>query len=393
VTETAVLVGACRTPIGKYQGGLASLKATELGAIAVRAAVQRAGLAPEDVEEVIMGNVLQAGLGQNPARSAALWAHIPFEVPAVTVNKVCGSGLKAVMLAAQAIKAGDRDVVVAGGMESMSQAPHMLLGSRVGIRLGDAKLVDHMVHDGLWDQYNDYHMGETGEIVAKKYKVSRSDSDTLAAASHEKAIAAQKSGRFTDEIVAVPVPQRKGEPVLVTADEGVRPGTTPQTLATLKPAFRDGGQVTAGNASQLSDGAAATVVTSASYAKRHKLPILAAIEHYDASGVEPRLIMEAPIVSVRNLFARTGLKIKDIDLFEHNEAFASASCAVRSALAVPADRFNVNGGAVALGHPIGASGARILATLIYELRRRGGGRGLATLCLGGGNAVTMTVTV
>ncbi len=388
-----VLVSACRTPIGKFQGAFSTLKATELGAVAVREAVRRAGIAAADVQEVILGNVLQAGLGQNPARAAALGGGIPDSVPAFTVNKVCGSGLKAVMLAAQAIKAGDRDLVVAGGMESMSNAPHLLMGSRTGIRLGDGKLVDHMVHDGLWDHYNRFHMGETGEIVAERFHVSRSDADRLSVRSHQRALAAQKAGAFDAEIVPVPIPQRKGEPILVRLDEGIRPDTDAAGLARLKPSFREGGQVTAGNSSQISDGAAAVVVASAAYAKKHGLAVLAEIEAYDASGTKPEWVMEAPIVSVRNLFAKTGLKVSDIDLFEHNEAFASASCAVQKELGVPDDRFNVHGGAVALGHPIGASGARILAHLAYALKAKGGGRGLATLCLGGGNAVSMAIRV
>ncbi|MHB1261046.1 MAG: acetyl-CoA C-acetyltransferase [Thermoplasmatota archaeon] len=392
MAETAVIVAGCRTPIGKFQGALSSLKATELGAIAVREAVHRAGLKPEQVEEVILGNVLQAGLGQNPARAAALGAGIPDAVPSFTVNKVCGSALKAVMLAAQAIKAGDRKVVVAGGMESMTNAPHLLMGSR-SIRLGDTKLVDSMIHDGLWDHYNGFHMGETGEIVAQRFHVSRSDADKLSARSHQRAAAAQKAGRFKDEIVAVPVPQRKGPPLMVTEDEGIRADSDEAGLARLKPSFRPDGQVTAGNASQISDGAAAVVVVAKSFAVEHKLPILAEIEGYDASGTKPEWVMEAPIASVRNLLKATGKAAADLDLLEHNEAFASASCAVQKELGIPDDRFNVNGGAVALGHPIGASGTRVLLTLAHELKRRGGGRGVATLCLGGGNAVSMMVKV
>ena len=392
MAETAVIVAGCRTPIGKFQGALSSLKATELGAIAVREAVHRSGLKPDQVEEVILGNVLQAGLGQNPARAAALGAGIPDTVPAFTVNKVCGSALKAVMLAAQAIKAGDRKVVVAGGMESMTNAPHLLVGSR-NIRLGDAKLVDSMIHDGLWDHYNAFHMGETGEIVAERFHVQRADADRLAVRSHKRAADAQKAGRFKDEIVPVPVPQRKGPPVAVTEDEGIRADSDEAVLARLKPSFREGGQVTAGNSSQISDGAAAVVVVARSFAKAHKLPILMEIEGYDASGTKPEWVMEAPIGSVRNLLKATGKTAKDLDLFEHNEAFASASCAVQKELGIPDDRFNVNGGAVALGHPIGASGTRILLTLANELKRRGGGRGVATLCLGGGNAVSMMVRV
>ena len=393
VAETAVIVAGCRTPVGKFQGALSSLTATQLGALVVQEVVHRAGLKPSDVEEVILGNVLQAGLGQNPARAAALWGGLPDSVPAVTINKVCGSALKAVMLAAQAIKAGDRQVVVAGGMESMSNAPHLLMGSRTGIKFGDGKLVDHMQHDGLWDQYNDFAMGVTGEIVAERHHVTRLQSDAFAERSNRLAAAAQKAGRFDAETVAVTIPQRKGEPLVVRHDEGIRADTTVAGLAKLKPSFKPDGQVTAGNASQLSDGASAVVVVAKSYALAHKLPILAEIEAYDASGTKPEWVMEAPIVSVKNLFAKTGLKASDIDLFEHNEAFASASCAVAKVLGIPDEKFNVNGGAVAMGHPIGSSGCRILVSLIHELKRRGGGRGLATLCLGGGNAVSMTVKV
>lgn len=386
-----VIVAGCRTPIGKYQGGLSSLKATELGAIVVREVIQRAGIDAGEVQEVIMGNVLQAGLGQNPARAAALGGGVPDTVPAFTVNKVCGSALKSVMLAAQAIKAGDKEVVLAGGMESMSNAPHLLLGSRTGIRLGDGKLTDHMIHDGLWDHYNGYHMGETGEIVAERFDVTREQSDALAAASHAKASKAWADGAFDAEVVPVSVPQRKGDPIVVSRDEGIREGTTAEGISGMRPAFRKDGQVTAANASQLSDGASAVLVTSKAYAEKHGLKILAEIEAYDATGTKPEWVMEAPIDSVRNLFAATGLTIEDIDLFEHNEAFASASCAVKTQIAVPDDKFNVHGGAVALGHPIGASGCRVLVTLIHALQQRGGGRGLATLCLGGGNAVSMTV--
>ncbi|MEK6975339.1 MAG: acetyl-CoA C-acetyltransferase [Candidatus Thermoplasmatota archaeon] len=393
MAETAVIVAGCRTPVGKFQGALSSLTATQLGAIVVKEAVHRAGLKPEQVEEVILGNVLQAGLGQNPARAAALWGGIPDSVPSVTINKVCGSGLKAIMLAAQAIKAGDRTVVVAGGMESMSNAPHLLMGSRTGIKFGEGKLVDHMQHDGLWDQYNDMSMGMTGEIVAERHGVSRADADALSVRSNQRAAEAHKAGRFNAEIVPVSIPQRKGPPVVVTQDEGVRADSDAATLAKLKASFKDGGQVTAGNSSQISDGAAAVVVVAKSFALAHKLPILAEIEAYDASGTKPEWVMEAPIVSVRNLFAKTGLSAKDVDLFEHNEAFASASCAVQKAFHVPDDRFNVDGGAVAMGHPIGASGTRLIVHLANELNRRGGGRGLATLCLGGGNAVTMTIRV
>ncbi len=389
----AVIVSGTRTPIGKYLGGLSSLTATQLGSIAIREAVKRAGVAPEDVQEVIMGNVLQAGLGQNPARAAALGADLPDRIPAFTVNKVCGSALKAIMLAAQAIKAGDRDVVVAGGMESMSNAPHLLMGSRQGLRLGDGKLVDHMVNDGLWDHYNNFHMGETGEIVAERHDVTRHDSDALAAASHQKAAAAWESGAFDKEVVPVEIPQRKGDPIVVKQDEGIRASTTAEGIAGMRPVFRKDGQVTAANASQLSDGASAVVVTSRAYAEKHGLTILASIDGYDASGTKPEYVMEAPILSVQNLFKQTGTTVDDYDLFEHNEAFASASCAVVKGLGIPAEKFNIHGGAVALGHPIGASGARVLVTLIHALQARGGGKGVATLCLGGGNAVSMAVTV
>ena len=392
-SRTPVLVAGARTPIGRFQGALSSLTATQLGAVAVREAIARSRLQPGDVEEAILGNVLQAGLGQNPARAAAIGAGIPDTVPSFTVNKVCGSALKAVMLAAQAIKAGDRSLVVAGGMESMSNAPHLLMGSRTGIRLGDGKLVDHMVHDGLWDHYNQFHMGETGEIVAERHQVTRQAADAFALESHRRALAAQKAGRFDAEIVPVPVPQRKGDPILVRQDEGIRSDGDAAGLARLKPSFRTGGQVTAGNSSQISDGAAAVVVASKEMAERRGLPILATIDAYDASGTKPEWVMEAPIVSVRNLLGRSGLRIADFDLVEHNEAFASASCAVMQGIGASPERFNVNGGAVALGHPIGASGTRVLLTLTHELARRGGGRGLATLCLGGGNAVSMAVTV
>lgn len=391
--RTPVIVAGCRTPIGKYMGGLSSLKATELGAKAIAEALSRSGVSADAVQEVIMGNVLQAGLGQNPARAAALGGGIPDSVPAFTVNKVCGSALKAVMLAAQAIKAGDRDVVVAGGMESMSNAPHMLLGSRNGIRLGDGKLVDHMIHDGLWDHYNNFHMGETGEIVAERHDVTREDSDALAAASHQKAAAAWESGAFDAETFPIEIPQRKGDPIVVSRDEGIRDGTTADGISGMKPVFRRDGQVTAANASQLSDGAAAVVVTSKEYADANGLIVLASIDAYDSSGTKPEWVMEAPIVSVKNLFAATGTSIDDYDLFEHNEAFASASCAVVKGINVPDEKFNVHGGAVALGHPIGASGARVLVTLMHALKQNGGGKGLATLCLGGGNAVSMAVTV
>ena len=340
-----------------------------------------------------MGNVLQAGLGQNPARAAAIGAELSVAIPSFTVNKVCGSALKAVMLAAQAIRAGDLDVVVAGGMESMSNAPHLLMGSRTGIRLGDGKLVDHMIHDGLWDHYNDFHMGETGEIVAERFDVDRNAADAFAFRSHAKAAAARDGGLFKNEIVAVSVPQRKGPAIVVDGDEGIRAMSSPADVAGLKPAFRKDGIVTAANSSQLSDGASAVVVTSKKYAQANGLTILAEIEGYDASGTKPEWVMEAPILSVQNLLKKHGLKVADIDLWEHNEAFATASCAVMKKLQISDEKFNIHGGAVALGHPIGASGARLLVTLIAALQQQGGGRGVATLCLGGGNAVSMLIRV
>ncbi len=388
-----VLIAGARTPIGKFQGALSGLTATQLGSIAVKAAIERSGVKPSEVEEVILGNVLQAGLGQNPARAASLWAGVPDGVPSFTVNKVCGSALKAVMLAAQAIKAGDRQLVVAGGMESMTNAPHLLMGSRNGIKYGDGKLTDHMQHDGLWDQYNNFAMGNTGEIVAERHHVTRAQSDAFAERSNRLAAAAQKAGKFDMEIVPVTIPQKKGDPVVVRQDEGIRADTTVATLGKLRPSFKEGGQVTAGNSSQISDGAAAIVVASLAYAKAHKLPVLAEILAYDASGTKPEWVMEAPILSVKNLLAKTKLSIADIALLEHNEAFASASCAVAKGVGIADEKFNVNGGAVALGHPIGASGARVLLTLAHELKRRGGGKGIATLCLGGGNAVSLLIQV
>jgi len=387
-----VIVAACRTPIGRFGGGLAPLTAPRLGAIAIRDALRRATLDPSEVEEVIFGNVLTAGVGQAPARQAALAAGIPEPVPALTINQVCGSGLKAVMLAAQAIRAGDAKVVVAGGQESMSNAPFLLRGARGGWRLGDQQAEDALLHDGLLDAYEGYHMGETGEVVAERCSVSRADADALAAASHGKAAAAEDAGRFADEIVAVEVLRPGGRgTTLVSHDEGIRRDATVESLAKLRPAFRQDGVVTAGNASQISDGASALVVMARSEAERRRLEPLARIVAADSFAMAPRLVMEAPIGSVRRLLERAQLRIDDIDVFEHNEAFATASCAVAGALGVPDDRFNVHGGAVALGHPIGASGARVLTTLLHAMRYRRARRGLATLCLGGGGAVSMLV--
>lgn len=386
-----VIVSACRTPIGKAKKSLASFRAPALGSIVLREAVARAHLKPGDVDEVIMGNVITAGLGQNPARQAAIGAGIPVEVPAFTVNKVCGSSLKAVMLAAQAIRAGDAKTILAGGQESMTNAPFLDPTTRAGLRIGKGERIDSMGHDGLWDHFNDYHMGATGEIVAQRYKVSREDADRLSLRSHERALAATREGKFAKEIVPVPAPQADGSTRMLTEDEGIRPDTSLAALAKLAASFQPGGLVTAGNSSQISDGASATVIMDAREAQRRGLKPLGRIIAYDSSAVKPEWVMEAPIPSVRNLLKKTGHTIDDVDLFEHNEAFASASCAVRAQLRVPDDRFNVHGGAVALGHPIGASGARVLTTLLYALDTYGKSRGVATLCLGGGGGVSMMV--
>ncbi len=387
----AVLVAACRTPIGKFQGKLASFKAPALGAIAIKEAVRRAGIAAGDVEEVIFGTVLQAGLGQNPARQAAIAAGIPVTVGSMTINKVCGSGLKAVALAAQAIKAGDAHVIVAGGQESMTNAPYLLPGARDGLRLGHGKLLDAMVHDGLWDVYNDFHMGNTGDLVAERFGVTREDQDKFATESHRRAAAAQASGAFKAEIVPVEILGRKGEKTVVDTDEGVRADTSVESLAKMKAAFGATGTVTAANASQISDGAAAVVVMSDVEAKKRGLKPLARITGYAVGGVEPKWVMAAPIEAVRNLEKKNGIAVGSYDLIEVNEAFSAAACAVGKELKLDAARTNVNGGAVALGHPIGASGCRILVTLLHGLIARGGKRGLATLCLGGGNAVALSV--
>jgi acetyl-CoA C-acetyltransferase len=391
-----VIVSAARTPIGKFLGGLAPLSAPELGAIAIRAAVERARVDGTAIQEVIMGNVIQGGVGQAPARQAALASGIPATVSALTINKVCGSGLKAVMLAAQAIKAGDRDVVVAGGQESMSNAPYYNYGMRGGVKLGDQTLVDGMIKDGLWCAFCDVHMGSHAEYTAKKASVTRREQDEFAAKSHAKAIAAMEAGRFKDEIVPVQIPGKKG-PTTVDTDEGPRKDTTSETLAKLRPAFpgkdkSDDLTVTAGNASSLNDGASALVVASEAFATAHGLPILARIDAYATGAVEPRDLFFAPIYAVRNLLKLSGTSIGDYDLIEANEAFASQALADGRELGWDWDRVNVNGGAIALGHPIGASGARVLTTLLYALAQRGKRRGLATLCLGGGDAVALSVT-
>ena len=394
-SRTPVIVGAARTPIGKYLGALASLSAPELGAIAIREALRRSGVAGDAVQEVIMGHVLQGGTGQAPARQALLKSGIPSSVSAVTINKVCGSGLKAVMLAAQAIKAGDLEVVVAGGQESMSNAPHYLYNLRGGVKIGDQTLVDGMIKDGLWCAACDTHMGGHAEYTAAKGSISRQRQDEFAVQSHLKAVAAQEAGRFDAEIVRVEIPGKKG-PTVVSADEGPRKDSSVESLGRLRPAFAnaDGTElsVTAGNASSLNDGGAALVVTSEAYAAAHGLNILARIDAYATGAVDPRDLFFAPIRAVGHLMKKQGLSIGDYDLIEANEAFASQSLADGDGLGWDWDRVNVNGGAIALGHPIGASGARVLITLIHALADRGTMRGLATLCLGGGDAVAMSVS-
>ena len=385
-----VILSAVRTAIGKFGGTLKDVPAQELGGLVVGEAIKRAGLTPAQVHECIMGNVLQASLGQNPARQAAVKGGIPYEVGAFTVNKVCGSGMKAVMLAANAIKAGEHEVVVAGGMENMNQAPYLLKEARFGYRLNDNKIIDHMVNDGLWDSFNDMHMGHTAEICAERFNVTREQADRLSFESHMKAHAATINGKFEKEIVPYVIRSKKGD-VVFKADEGIRADTTMETLAKLKPAFREKGVVTAGNASQLSDGASALVVASRRWAEENGHRPLAEIVGYHTGGTRPEWIMEAPIPTTRELLKKLGMSIDQVDLFEHNEAFATASVAVKKELGVLDERFNVNGGAVALGHPIGCSGARVLTTLLYALQDRNRNTGLATLCLGGGNAVSMVL--
>ena len=388
--KEAVIVSATRTPVGKFGGALKDMSAPKIGAIAVREAVRRARIEPRDIEECIMGNVITAGLGQNPARQAALWGGLMDEVAALTINKVCGSGLKAVMLAADAILAGKEKTIVAGGMENMTNAPYLLEKARFGYKLFDSSLVDSMVRDGLWEVYNNYHMGNTGEIVAKRNGVTRADADKFALWSHQKSVAAIKSGAFKEEIVHVELPSKK-EVSIFSVDEGPREDTSLEALAKLKPVFKNDGVLTAGNSSSINDGASAVVVMDSELAKEGGIKPLVRIVDYVTSGVKPELLMEAPIHAVRKLLERNGLEVKDIDLWEHNEAFSTASVAIMKVLGIPEDKFNVNGGAVALGHPIGCSGARVLTTLIYAMRAHGSKRGLATLCLGGGNAVAMLV--
>ena len=391
--DQVVILSACRTAVGKFQGSLSDLSATQLGAIVVREAVKRAGIEPASVDECIMGNVISAGLGQNPARQAAIYAGLAPEVGAMTINKVCGSGLKAVGLAAQAIQTGNSTIVVAGGMESMTNAPYLLPQARKGYRLGDAQIVDSMVRDGLWDVYNDYHMGMTGENVADKYGITREEQDEFAVNSHRKAVSAIKECRFKSQVVPVEIPAKKkgAAPVIFDKDESPREDTTIEILRSLKPAFKKDGTVTAGNAPGVNDGAAAVVVTSAAKAKELGVKPMARIVAQATSGIDPKWVMMAPVSAVRKLWEKTGWKNEDVDLYELNEAFSVQALGVMRELGLNLEKVNVNGGAVAIGHPIGASGARVLVTLIYEMIRRDVHRGIAALCLGGGNAVAMAV--
>jgi acetyl-CoA C-acetyltransferase len=387
----AVIVSAVRTPTGKFLGALKDLKATELGALVVREAVRRAAIDPAAVDECIMGNVIQAGSGQNPARQAALNGGLADSVAAMTINKVCGSGLKAVMLAAQGIATGDIEVAVAGGMESMSNAPYLMPRVREGLRMGNAEILDAMITDGLWCAFENCHMGMSGEVVAETYHVARSEQDAYAACSHQKAAAATRNGWFKEEILPITIAQRKGSPVVVDSDEPIRPDTTADALSALKPAFKKDGTVTAGNAPGVNDGAAALVIMSADKARELQLAPLARIVGQATSGLAPRLVMMTPVEAVRKVAAKIGWKLDEVDLFEINEAFSVQLVAVMRELGIDPSRVNVQGGAVALGHPIGASGARVLTTLLYAMKRRGASRGIAALCLGGGNGVALAV--
>ena len=389
--KDAVIISAVRTPVGKFLGALKTFKATDLGAIVVREAVKRAGVKPEDVDEVIMGCVIQAALGQNPARQAALLGGLPDKVSAVTVNKVCGSGLKAVMMAAQGVQLGDTEIVVAGGMESMSNAPYLIPKAREGYRLGHGRMLDSVIQDGLWCAFDDQHMGCTGELVAERFDVPREAQDEYALKSHRKASAAIKSGKFKDEIVPIDIPQKKGAPIIFDTDEPVREDASLESLAKLKPAFKESGTVTAGNSPGLNDGASAVVVTSADCAQTLGIEPMARIVAQATSGVEPKLVMMAPVEAIRKLLKKTGWSLTDVDLIELNEAFAVQLVAIIRELDLDPEKVNVNGGAVALGHAIGQSGSRLLTTMLYEMKRRDAHRGIAALCLGGGNAVAMAV--
>jgi acetyl-CoA C-acetyltransferase len=390
--KEAVIISAARTAIGRFLGALRDIKATTLGSIAIKEAVRRAGIKPEEVEEVIMGNVVSAGLGQAPARQAALNAGLKDSVAATTINKVCGSSLKAVVMAAQAIKLGDFQMVVAGGMESMSQAPYLMPKARMGHRMGNGELIDSMIYDGLWCAFHDFHMGMTGEIVAEKCNITREMQDEYAFKSHQKAIAAIDAGRFKDEIIPVEIPQRKAEPIIFATDEGPRRDTSMETLSRLKPVFKtEGGTVTAGNAPGVNDGAAALVVTSRERAQELGIKPLVRIVAYATSGIEPSLVMLAPIEAIEKVFKLSGWDRDEVGLYEINEAFSAQALAVIQELKLNPEKVNVNGGAVALGHPIGATGARILTTLLYAMKERNIDKGIAGLCLGGGNAVAMAV--
>jgi len=387
----AVIVSAVRTAIGNFQGSLAGFSAPELGGIVLKEALERAGVSADHVEEVILGNVLQAGLGQNPARQASIKAGLPNTIASMTINKVCGSGLKTVMLAAQAIKAGDADVILAGGMENMSRAPYLLEGARTGYRMGDQKVVDTMIRDGLWCAFDDTHMGITAENIAERYGLSREEQDEFSAWSQEKAQQALAADRFRDEIVPVSIPQRKGDPIVFDRDEFPRAGTTADALGKLRPAFKKDGTVTAGNASGINDGAAALLVMSREKAEALGLNILATITSYASAGLDPNVMGLGPIYATKKALERANLSIADIDLIEANEAFAAQSLAVGRDLEIPREKLNVNGGAIALGHPIGASGARVLVSLLHEMAKRDVKRGLATLCIGGGQGVALVV--
>jgi acetyl-CoA C-acetyltransferase len=389
--EDIVIVSATRTAVGKFGGSLAKIPAPELGAMVVKEVLARAGIDPAQVSEVIMGQVLAAGSGQNPARQALIKAGLPKEVPGLTINAVCGSGLKAVMLAAQAIAWGDAEIVVAGGQENMSAAPHVLMNSRDGQRMGDWKMIDSMIVDGLWDVYNQYHMGVTAENVAKQHGITREQQDGLALASQQKAAAAQDAGRFKEEIVPVSIPQKKGDPLVFDSDEFINKKTGAEALAGLRPAFDKSGTVTAGNASGINDGAAAVVVMSAAKAAQLGLKPLARIAAFGTSGLDPATMGMGPVPATRKVLARTGWNAADVNLFELNEAFAAQACAVNKELGIDPSKVNVNGGAIAIGHPIGASGCRILVTLLHEMKRREAKRGIAALCIGGGMGVSLAV--
>jgi acetyl-CoA C-acetyltransferase len=387
------ICGVARTPIGKFMGTLSGMSAVDLGILAVKEVCQRVGIVPSDgtVEEVIFGQVLQAGSGQNPARQVALGSGLPVTTPCVTINKVCGSSLKAAMMAANSIRAGEYNVIIAGGMESMSNSPHLLMNHRKGSKMGDSSLVDSMIHDGLWDGYNDVHMGNTGETIAKECSISREQSDAFAARSHHRAAHAQSNGWFDWETFSVEVPQRRAPSVLFSHDEGIRAQTDVASLSGLRPVFQKDGQVTAGNASTLNDGASAVIIANADYAQQQGWEIIAYIEDYCTSGVEPGRVMSAPIPAIEMLLERNQLNVLDVDIYEHNEAFASASCAVAQELNIPEERLNLHGGAISLGHPLGSSGTRCLMTMLGVMRRCDAQSGIVTLCLGGGNAVAMLV--